>query len=259
METAKKNETFKFLMSTDWLFKGTIDSEQKKYVLLSYFQKLNQQLEEHKLFPMFTELSLHLGNVQNLINKNQIIYTDKKFRSLDDELVITDIKEKNIPELNEEEYEEYKKILSFSQVQLMDYFNIVKTLFFILNEKIDVVIKKNRKNVGSNIGFVYFIKDRTIYTWKYSRRKISKLPNQYKIKFDLIMTEELKDLTIMETFYRFLETTNIKNGKRLPVWEIKCQEDLPLKETLFPILKRKVMSYINQSSKPMKALKNGVQ
>ena len=36
-------------MDTDWLFQGIIDAEQKEYVLLNYFQKLNQNLEEIKM------------------------------------------------------------------------------------------------------------------------------------------------------------------------------------------------------------------
>ena len=29
-------------MNTDWIFNGTIDAEQKEYVLLGYFQKMNK-------------------------------------------------------------------------------------------------------------------------------------------------------------------------------------------------------------------------
>ena len=56
----------KFLMDTDWLFQGVIDAEQKQYVLLGYFQKLNTQLEEMKVYPMFTEITLHLANIKNI-------------------------------------------------------------------------------------------------------------------------------------------------------------------------------------------------
>ena len=71
MSTVRKNK-LKFVMDTDWLFEGIIDSEQKQYILLGYFQKLNKNLEEMKVYPMFTELSLHLGNIQTLMNQNQM-------------------------------------------------------------------------------------------------------------------------------------------------------------------------------------------
>ena len=72
METKIKKNKVKFVMDTDWLFEGIIDSEQKQYILLNYFQKLNKNLEEMKVYPMFTELSLHLGNIQTLMNQNQM-------------------------------------------------------------------------------------------------------------------------------------------------------------------------------------------
>ena len=37
---SKINKT-KFVMDTDWIVKGTIDTEHKEYVLMSYFQKMN--------------------------------------------------------------------------------------------------------------------------------------------------------------------------------------------------------------------------
>ena len=67
---SKKNN-LKFILNTNWVFEGILDSEQKQYILLSYFQKLNKNLDDMKIYPMFTELSLHLGNVQSLINQNR--------------------------------------------------------------------------------------------------------------------------------------------------------------------------------------------
>ena len=63
-------------METDWLFDGILDAEQKQYVLLDYFQKMNKHLERMEVYPMFIELSLHLGNIQTLLTQN------KMFRSI---------------------------------------------------------------------------------------------------------------------------------------------------------------------------------
>jgi len=84
-------------MDTNWIFDGVIDAELKQYVLLGYFQKLNKQLEEMKVYPMFTEITLHLANVQNIIKNNKILYTDKTLTSLDDELTFKDLKTKDLP------------------------------------------------------------------------------------------------------------------------------------------------------------------
>ena len=112
MAISKKNK-IKFLMNTDWLFEGIVDAEEKEYRLLSYFQKLNKNLDEMKVYPMFTEISLHLGNIQTLINQNKILYSERNLSSFDDELLLSDLKLKDIPVLAEDEYEEYQKILNF--------------------------------------------------------------------------------------------------------------------------------------------------
>jgi hypothetical protein len=255
----KKKEKVKFLMDTDWVFQGNIDSEQKKYVLLNYFQKLNKNLEEFKIYPMFTELSLHLGNVQTLLNRNQILYTDKKFTSFDDELLMVDLKVKDIPQLNEDEFEEYQRILRYSQPKLFDYFNIVKSLWVVVNDKIYVNVKKNKKNIENKTGFFYFEKDKTIYVWRYDRRKVYKVPNMFKTKIELIYNGEKNGLTISEILSKFYETYFLKKEDKCPIFEIVCNDEFPMDETLVPLFKRKIMTYIAQSSKPVKMLKDGIQ
>ena len=87
MEKKQKNKKTSFIMNTDWLFDGVLDAEQKQYVLLDYFQKMNKHLEKMEVYPMFIELSLHLGNMQTLLTQNKILYIDRKLSSKDDELI----------------------------------------------------------------------------------------------------------------------------------------------------------------------------
>ena len=62
-------------MDPEWIITGSIDAEQKEYKLMAYFQKMNVFLEEIKLYPMFIEVSVHLGNIQTIINQNRILKT----------------------------------------------------------------------------------------------------------------------------------------------------------------------------------------
>jgi hypothetical protein len=53
-----------------------------------------------------------------------------------------------------------------------------------------------------------------------------------------------KTLTeIIESNSKWNDTTFYKN---LPIFEIKCSQNFPFEETMVPIIKRKVMSYIFQ-------------
>ena len=247
MKTKKKNKNF--IMDTDWIFQGILDSEQKEYVLLNYFQKLNEHLEEMRVYPMFIELSLHLGNIQTLLTRNQMLYTDKKFDTPDDEIVLSDLKVKDIPTMNEEEFDEYRKILKYSQPKLFDYFNITKSVWSIVYDSITVNIRKNKKNIRNKIGFFYYKLNDNVIIWKYTTRKVRKTKGQTRTILKEIYNGEQNDLTIQEIISKF-SSTYIKNKENeCPILEVSSSQIFPLKETLIPIFKRKVLALITQSKK----------
>jgi len=115
-------------METDWIVKGTIDTEQKEYILMGYFQKLNKYLEELKLYPMFIEVSVHLGSIQTIITQNKLLKTKKNYLTFDDELAAEDLITSDLPVLTEQDTEELKKVLKNTQPKMLDYFNIIKAL-----------------------------------------------------------------------------------------------------------------------------------
>ena len=247
-------------MDTDWLFEGIIDSEQKQYILLNYFQKLNKDLEEMKVYPMFTELSLHLGNIQTLINQNKILYTEKLLSSYDDELLLTDLRMKDIPVMADDEYLEYQKILKYSHPKLQDYFGITKSIWSVVYDSIQVNVKKNKNNLESNVGFFYYKTNEINYVWKYTTRKVPKINDQTKTSLKLIHQSDTQNLTVNDIILKFLSTKEEVKSHKFPVFEVTCSEIFPLEETLVPIFKRKIMAYIIQSIKkePKKLLSNGI-
>lgn len=259
---SKKNN-LKFILGTDWVFDGIIDSEQKQYILLDYFQKLNKSLEDMKIYPMFTELSLHLGNVQSLISQNRMLYTDKTLKSYDDELIISDLKLKEIPSLTNDEFSEYQKILKYSQPKLLDYFNITKAFWSIVYDSITINVRKNKSNLHSKTGFYYYQSSDKLYVWKYTTRIINKKSQISKTTIKLILEEEKKDLTIPQIISKFYKEDKTNPKTKVPIFEVLCNDIFPLNETLVPIFKRKILSYINQQVKIVKPekklLKNGIQ
>lgn len=248
----KKTPKIKFTMNTDWVFKGVIDSEHKEYILLNYFQKLNNSLEEMKLYPMFTELSLHLGNIQSLLSQNKMLCTDKRLSSPDEEILITDLKYDDIPEMDDKERLEYQKILKNSQPKLLDYFNIVKAFWSVVYDSIDIIVRKNKDNVNSKKGFFFYIKGEELYFWEYTIRKIKSSDYITKSTIKLLYKEDKKDLTIPNILSRF---DNKEKVTKYPVFEMVCNDMFPFEETLIPLFKRKLMSHINQKSKYFKTNK----
>ncbi len=251
-------------MDTDWLFDGIIDSEQKQYILLGYFQKLNKNLEEMKIYPMFTELSLHLGNIQTLRNQNQILYTDKLLSSYDDELIISDLKVKDIPVMADDEYLEYQKILKYSHSKLQDYFTVTKSIWSMAYDSIDIRVRKNKINLESKVGFFYYKTKEELYVWRYNTRRGYRTDTNTKTFLKLVYQGSNNDLTINNIILNFLSTKEQVKTHKFPVFEVLCNEVFPLEETLVPIFKRKILSYIIQTvkkedKKNKKSLPDGVQ
>jgi hypothetical protein len=174
--------------------------------------------------------------------------------------MLTDLKVKDVPEMTDKEYEEYQKILKYSQPKLFDYFNITKSLWMVVYENINVNVKKNKNNLSSKGGFFYYESSGQVRIWRYTTRKVVKLKNQYKTKIDLIYEGGKNDLTILEIISKFSSTFETKNEKKYPVFEVTCKDIFPLNETLIPIFKRKVLAYIAQSVKSLKSYEeNGIQ
>ena len=226
----KKNK-LKFVMSTDWIFEGVIDAELKEYVLLGYFQKLNKQLEDMKVYPMFTEITLHLANIRNLLLKNQILYTDKSLLNIDDEITIIDLKTKDKPILTIHEENELRKILKYSEAKQQDYFDIIKSVWTIVYDAIEVVSILNEDNLISKKGYFYTKSSNLIKIWEYNIRKHK---GENKTTFKQIEDPNL--------YTHLISTEN-----ELPTFYIHCEKEVPFEETLLPLMKRKVLSYIFQS------------
>jgi hypothetical protein len=250
-----RNKKVSFIMNTDWIFDGVLDSEQKQYVLLDYFQKMNKYLEDMKIYPMFIELSLHLGNIQTLLTQNKILYVDRQFTSNDDELILSDLKLKDIPVLADEEVEEYHKILKMAQPQLHDYFNFAKSIWSVAYDSVEVTLKKNKNNLKSKSGFFYYKSKDNLYIWRYVTKKVYKVKNQTRTSLTLVYEGLQNDLTIQDNIAKFSKTYDKNNEESYPVFEVSSDDIFPLQETLIPMFKRKVVAYIKQNGSVKRNIK----
>jgi hypothetical protein len=242
-----RKKKIEFLMNTDWMFEKPIDREHKEYRLLSYFQKMGEKLDKMELYPGFIELSLHLANVQTLIKDKKIIYTNKKFATVDDELLVKDLKVRDVPEMSEEEYQEFIKILSYSAPRMFEYFGIAKSVWELVFDSVNLKVRKNTKNILSLKGYFYHTDEKTKkwYIWEYEKKPAAKGSPENIMVVNLIYSDVKNDLTIpkiVSTFSRW----NVDGGTKMPVVEMLSKGDFPINETLLPLFKRKLISYIDQ-------------
>jgi len=240
-----KKKKIEFLMNTDWMFEKPIDCEHKEYKLLSYFQKMGEKLDKVELYPSFIELSLHLANVQTLVKEKKLIYTNKRFSSVDDELLVKDLKVKDVPQMTNEENQEFIKILTYTAPRMFEYFNIAKSVWEMVFDSINLKVKKNLKNILSNKGYFFYISEDTISVWDYEIKPAAKNSPESKVIVNLIYTGNKNELTVPKIITQFSNIDKSEKSK-LPVIEMLSRGDFPVDETLLPLFKRKLISFVNQ-------------
>lgn len=236
-------------MDTGWMFEKPIDREYKEYKLLSYFQKMGDRLDKLELYPGFIELSLHLMNVQALMRDHKIVYTDKKLTNIDDEIMVKDLKVREVPQMSEEESQEFRKILLYSAPRMMEYFNVAKSVWTIVFDSLDVKIKRNKKNILHPKGYFYFVDhEKTHHVWEYTIKKETRSNPQQMTNVKLIYSEPVNDLTISKIINNFSSFSGI-DKKTGPIFHMTSSGVFPINETLLPMFKRRIAGLISQTKK----------
>ena len=105
---SKKKNHFK--LKTDWIVSEPIDYEHKFYLLMDFIKYCDEKIEKFELYPLMTEISLHLASIQSIGNELKYITVDKKFKSFDDEILLSELKFNTIPNFSESEFKEFNKI-----------------------------------------------------------------------------------------------------------------------------------------------------
>ncbi|GAB4395522.1 MAG: hypothetical protein OHK0053_04120 [Microscillaceae bacterium] len=60
-------------LEEDWLTRGLIDYEYKKYVLLAYLQEVKKQFEQVRLYPYLSDLVFHYQNLRTLRQNQELL------------------------------------------------------------------------------------------------------------------------------------------------------------------------------------------
>ena len=237
-------------MKTDWLFQEPIDLEHKQYVLLDYLQKLDKNLNNLKLYPQFQEISLHLASINLLIEKGQYLTLGRQLKDPDDEILISDLIPVNCPLLTKEEILEVYNVCKYSTENLRDYFNHAKAIWDIVNDTVSIEVVQNPKNIEPKQGLFFLDYKEKTYLYEFIIKQIKKDSIETKCQIKKIcecpkgdFNEKLKD--IKKPLIKNLQDEDV-HGK-LIVFTVNHNNNYPLRETLLPMVKRKIMNYMIQS------------
>jgi hypothetical protein len=241
-----KKEKPLFKMGPDWIYTQPIDLEHKQYVLMDFLKYCDKKIDKFEVYPTYTELSIHLANLQSISGEFKTLYFEKKLFNVDDEILISDLKFKPVPIIDEKDYDEFTEIVKYSGQKVLDYFNMMKAVWNIVYDSISLKIIKNEKNIHELTGYFYsdFQTERKV--WKYQIERKERIT--IDTKMNVILLKQTED--------NFVFDFDIE--KKLPIFELKAVYDFPLESSILPAFKRKILNYIIQKNTLKNLKKNGI-
>ena len=237
-------------MRTDWLFQEPIDLEHKQYVLLDYLQKLDKNLNSFKLYPQFQEISLHLANISLMIEKGQYLVLNRTLKDSDDEILLSDLTPVDCPDLTKEETLEIYRICKYTTEKLRDNFNHAKAIWEIVNDNTSVDVIRNPKSVEQKQGLLFLEYKGKSILYEFIIKPIKRGTDETKCFIKKIcdckkeeISEKIKQ--VKNPLIKNLKEPSVHN--KLIIFTANHNNEYPLKETLLPVIKRKMMNHMIQS------------
>jgi hypothetical protein len=241
-----KKEKPLFKMGPEWIYTQPIDLEHKQYVLMDFLKHCDKKIDKFEVYPTYTELSIHLANLQSISGEFKTLYFEKKLFNVDDEILISDLKFKPVPIIDEKDYDEFTEIVKFSGQKVLDYFNMMKAVWNIVYDSISLKIIKNEKNIHELTGYFYSDFQTGRKVWKYQIERKERIT--IDTKMNVILLKQTED--------NFVFDFDIE--KKLPIFELKAVYDFPLESSILPAFKRKILNYIIQKNTIKNLKKNGI-
>jgi hypothetical protein len=157
-----------------------------------------------------------------------------------------------LPRIKDEEKDELLQTLSFAEQKITEYFLIGKSLWSLVNETIEIRNVIYKSNLRENFGFIVIHHDELKFVYQYELKN-GDIDNKNKeIFIENIYVGDGIDIhgiivenTILEN-YAFIARFNEVS---LPIFEVHATQKFDFEHSIKPLVKRKVLSYINQNTR----------
>jgi hypothetical protein len=242
----------RIVLELDWIITEPIDFEYKQYQLLGYIQKIDEKFDKFQIYPAFKELSLHLANVKSISTDGKYISIKKEITEIDEEIVLGDLDFHKLPRIKDEEKDELLQTLSFAEQKITEYFLIGKSLWSLVNETIEIRNVIYKSNLRENFGFIVIHHDELKFVYQYELKN-GDIDNKNKeIFIENIYVGDGIDIHGIIVENAILENyafTARFNEVSLPIFEVHATQKFDFEHSIKPLVKRKVLSYINQNTR----------
>ncbi|RUA36948.1 MAG: hypothetical protein DSY77_01235 [Bacteroidetes bacterium] len=231
-------------LADDWITKGTLDFEYKKYILLAYLKHVGQSFDQHKLYPTFADLIMHYKNAVQLKEGKQ-----KLWKSFPKRLTQLDLKnfrlffESKVGE--DEQLKELEEIIDFALDSLQEHITVGKDIFDKVEKQLiiePVGIKALEENEGlllidPQYDPFYHIYQYRISIFEAAEEKVRGLQTVFidRIKKSIGTTLEQLKIQVLK---------NIELVSNYSAFRVVALQPYPYEETLLPIVKRSFSGYL---------------
>lgn len=226
-------------LNPEWLFRHPIDFEYNKYVALNYIKSSEGRLNDLKIYPDLHDITINLINIASISKENKTISLTRQLNEYDDEIVIGDFKYDQIPELINKDKTEVNRTINFTYPKFLDLFNFAKSIWSLAFDNIDVKLKKNKTASSSSGYFYYFDKTKKLlYIYSYDILLDDGKYNSNSSFNEVYCGDYDNKISIIKVFDKLKE-----NGCDITkqLYEITSTQDFPVRETVLPIAKRKII------------------
>jgi len=232
-------------LDQDWITKGTIDFEYKKYVLLAYLKNVKGQFEGKKLYPFISDLLAHYRNLQSLSESKKLIY--EQFPQQISKADFENLKisyEKLISD--DAVMKEIEEILEYSLPKIKWTLNEGKELHDFVEEHLEI-LPIGLSPIYTQEGYL-FIEESERADLKVYRYQVSIFNNLNEV-FRGINTEFVKsEKWSISNSYENIKASLSKSFNKLPnpaTYLVRSKVLFPFQETLLPVAKRLLIKNVS--------------
>ena len=234
-------------LENDWLMKGLIDFEYKKYQLLAYLKHVQGSFEKLKLYPFLNDLAFHYKNILSVKNGKSLLEDtfSKSISAVD--LANLNLAYKKIVD-DDEVMKQIEEIINYAIPCFEDAIEEGKDLYDYIESNFEI----------TSVGLTPLYKEEGYFFIDNTKKKEA---NVYQYKITIFQQADGKyrglNVQFIESSAKSLFETYeqkkielIKRFKDLPnpaTYLITTKLNFPYNETIIPVAKRLLVRYISNS------------
>ena len=234
-------------LSSNWLTRGLIDFEYKKYELLAYLRDVGKEFSQSKLYPFLGDLIFHYNNIISLKNNKQ-----SWFQQFPETIKGIDMKKLMVSYekiINDDELmKELEEIIDFAIPKIKDAVSEGAEIYEYIESQVDLT-PIGLSPIYKDEGYVFILES--------PKKKVKVF--RYALKFFESSSEKYRGIEtqfiIENPYVRFsnLKNDKIKLAKKyqdLPnpaTYLLTSKGSFPFEETLLPVAKRFLVRYISST------------